>query len=229
MVDILLWFMVEVPAVCNVCGSFYPSGFGFDPGGTGVTGTLTVSTRPIDRPCPACGGNGLILGGAWDVVENTISLLEGPERTVSELERLAEILREAREQGADLNEVRNTVEREFPAWGERLARLFVPKTPSDLLAYIAVMLMIIGMIADAKKDDRTTEINVEQVINNIIVEAPKPAAQSPTRAPSGTASRSGEPTEAGVKVSRNRPCPCGSGLKFKKCHGVGGETHYVGP
>jgi len=23
----------------------------------------------------------------------------------------------------------------------------------------------------------------------------------------------------GVKVGRNEPCPCGSGKKFKKCHG----------
>ena len=26
-------------------------------------------------------------------------------------------------------------------------------------------------------------------------------------------------TYNGIKVSRNNPCPCGSGKKFKKCHG----------
>lgn len=32
----------------------------------------------------------------------------------------------------------------------------------------------------------------------------------------------GSPTPATdfSKVGRNEPCPCGSGLKFKKCHGV---------
>jgi uncharacterized protein YecA (UPF0149 family) len=24
------------------------------------------------------------------------------------------------------------------------------------------------------------------------------------------------------KIGRNEPCPCGSGKKYKKCHGVGG-------
>jgi preprotein translocase subunit SecA len=24
----------------------------------------------------------------------------------------------------------------------------------------------------------------------------------------------------GPKIGRNDPCPCGSGLKFKKCHGA---------
>ena len=109
--------MVEVPAVCNQCGSFYPSGTGFDPGGTGVTVTWTVPTRPINRPCPACGGNGRMLGGAWGIAENTIRLLEGPDTTVTELERLDEVLRAALDRGADLDEVRSTVEREFPGLG----------------------------------------------------------------------------------------------------------------
>ncbi len=35
---------------------------------------------------------------------------------------------------------------------------------------------------------------------------------------SGGASR--EPVKAGVKVGRNAPCPCGSGKKYKRCHGA---------
>jgi hypothetical protein len=221
--------MVEIPAVCNRCGSFYPSGFGFDPGGTGITVTWTTETRPINRPCPACGGNGRVLGGAWGIVENTIQLLQGPETTVSELERLAGVLREARDRGADLDEVRSTVEREFPGLGQRLSKLLVPRTPADLVAYITMILTVISMILLAKQDDRPVNVDVDQVINNITVEAPPPAAQPPERSPSGTANPSGERVKVGVKVSRNRPCPCGSGIKFKKCHGAGGETHYVGP
>jgi preprotein translocase subunit SecA len=53
--------------------------------------------------------------------------------------------------------------------------------------------------------------------------APAPApdgAIDPTRPPpvapvSATIRRQGE------KVGRNDPCPCGSGKKFKKCHGIG--------
>ena len=30
----------------------------------------------------------------------------------------------------------------------------------------------------------------------------------------------------GRKVGRNEPCPCGSGMKFKACHGAGGATTY---
>jgi SEC-C motif len=31
----------------------------------------------------------------------------------------------------------------------------------------------------------------------------------------------------GIKVGRNEPCPCGSGKKFKHCHGKNAVTHYV--
>lgn len=32
--------------------------------------------------------------------------------------------------------------------------------------------------------------------------------------------RDGEPVEAQLKTGRNDPCHCGSGLKFKRCHGA---------
>jgi len=38
----------------------------------------------------------------------------------------------------------------------------------------------------------------------------------------GNGNGAGKPTPvaAGPKVGRNDPCPCGSGKKYKKCHGV---------
>ena len=29
-----------------------------------------------------------------------------------------------------------------------------------------------------------------------------------------------KPVRVGAKVGRNDPCPCGSGKKYKKCHGI---------
>ena len=31
-----------------------------------------------------------------------------------------------------------------------------------------------------------------------------------------------QPIKVGKKVGRNDPCPCGSGKKYKLCHGKGG-------
>ena len=57
-----------------------------------------------------------------------------------------------------------------------------------------------------------------------------PAQQQPTGVAAaqngGSAKASREPVAAGVaaavasgKVGRNDPCPCGSGKKYKRCHG----------
>ena len=34
-----------------------------------------------------------------------------------------------------------------------------------------------------------------------------------------------EPIRNPTKVGRNEPCPCGSGKKFKQCHGSAGRLH----
>ncbi|HXV76079.1 MAG TPA: SEC-C metal-binding domain-containing protein [Candidatus Polarisedimenticolaceae bacterium] len=46
---------------------------------------------------------------------------------------------------------------------------------------------------------------------------------SASRSAAGVAARGGVQTvkRTAAKVGRNDPCPCGSGKKFKKCHGTG--------
>jgi preprotein translocase subunit SecA len=48
--------------------------------------------------------------------------------------------------------------------------------------------------------------------------SPPPSGPVANPQSSGTA-RSKSPQKVG-KVGRNDPCPCGSGRKYKKCHGV---------
>src|SRR4051812_6722340 len=52
--------------------------------------------------------------------------------------------------------------------------------------------------------------------------APSPAPRMPAPALSSSAGTIGGATAAAVpEVGRNDPCPCGSGRKYKKCHGAG--------
>ncbi len=174
-------------------------------------------------PCPKCGGMGHIPDGVYRFVGDTIELLQAPERTVSELQRLTQVLRTANQRGADLQEVRSTVEREFPGWGERLSKLLVPRTPADVAAYFMLFLMIVQMVMQAKANDEVPAINEQTVINNITVQT---SGQSPSAESSST---NGQTSAEGRKVGRNELCPCGSGQKFKRCHGANGQTRYIGP
>jgi preprotein translocase subunit SecA len=42
----------------------------------------------------------------------------------------------------------------------------------------------------------------------------------PIEASHGDQAQSKSPVVKGEKVGRNDPCPCGSGKKYKKCHGM---------
>jgi len=44
-------------------------------------------------------------------------------------------------------------------------------------------------------------------------------APSPTGTAAAPVAAEDHSTYMGVKVGRNDPCPCGSGKKFKQCHG----------
>ncbi len=216
--------MPQPLAVCDNCGHFFESGyFGFDPGETGVTATLTVGNAPTI--CPACGGQAHVLGGSYHIAKDTIELLQGPERTVSELERLREILRAARESGASPEEVRSTVQREFPDWGPALAKLLVPKTPGDFYQLLALIVTIIAAFLAYEQLEQAKDAEPDQIINNITVvqEAPPVPGQ-----PQGSPAPLPNPAY-GEKIGRNKPCPCESGKKFKYCHGKNGETRYYGP
>ena len=46
-------------------------------------------------------------------------------------------------------------------------------------------------------------------------------ANRPAMANAGGGPRKVQPAKAAPKVGRNDPCPCGSGKKFKNCHGRG--------
>jgi hypothetical protein len=211
--------VANVPIVCDTCGTLFVM-----PNIIGGSGAATITFKGSGAgPCPNCGGMGHIPDGVYRFVGDTIELLRAPERTVSELQRLTEVLRTAQERGTDFEEVKSTVEREFPGWGQRLSKLLIPKTPADLAAYLMVIVMVAQMVMQARANDEAPDINEQTVINHITVQSPhQPPAVNSSTTIRGTSGQD-------RKVGRNELCPCDSGLKFKKCHGAGGETHYAEP
>jgi preprotein translocase subunit SecA len=50
---------------------------------------------------------------------------------------------------------------------------------------------------------------------------PAPGTRGPAPAVTSSLGPIGRATAAVPEVGRNDPCPCGSGKKYKKCHGAG--------
>lgn len=201
--------MRQIPAKCGYCGYLFPSGYGFDPGGTGVEVSMKGwENAPVSTPCPMCGRRrGRVLAGEYEFVKDTMTLLRGPERTVQELKRLAAFLRDAQETAATADEI---LERAESAGVSDLVRKLLADRPTrmEVATWLGLLLAIVSLWVTLKSTGSTDDPEPSQVIYksgdqyNITVQAPMP-------------------TDGNVlgKVGRNDPCPCGSGKKFKKCHG----------
>ena len=121
---------MEIPAKCGNCGYLFPSGYGFDPGGTGgVEANMTIfEGSPVSAPCPMCGRRrGRVLAGEYEFVKDTMRFLRGPERTVQELERLAAFLRDAHESNATADEIQERADKEAPEVSSLIKRLLANK------------------------------------------------------------------------------------------------------
>lgn len=196
--------MAQIPVVCDSCGEFFtvPSPFGDVAGATFIGNTA--------GPCPQCGGMGHVPDGVYNLVGSTIELLRATPRSANELHRIAARLAALRAEGADLGSIRRVMEEELPE--VRTLGDLAPRTRQDWYMLGTILLALLALLA--RTGDRTT-INVQQVINHIAITQDAPAE---------VGRQIGEPAEPASpqgKVGRNEPCPCGSGRKYKKCHGVG--------
>ena len=83
-------------------------------------------------------------------------------------------------------------------------------------------------------EDMMDRIDTEAVRFLFLMQPAKPRGRRPSRSSNGRTRQQQnlqfqagpaqaeppKPVRAGAKVGRNDPCPCGSGKKYKKCHGA---------
>jgi rubredoxin len=192
--------MRQIPAKCGYCGYLFPSGYGFDPGDTGVEASMKAwENAPVSTPCPMCGRRrGRVLAGEYEFVKDTMTLLSGPESTVQDLEWLTKFLEGLQGTDATADEIRERADHEAPEVSALVRKLLAVK-PSNvpihgwltLLATIIVPLVVAYMSGEAEKPEPSQAIyNNYGDQYNITVKAPAP-------------------TDGDAVVKE----------KFKKCHG----------
>lgn len=188
---------MRVPAVCDACGYIFPSGF--DAENSTNIGFFGCTAGP----CPVCNGTGHVPDGIYNFVGNTIELLSGPARSISELRRLAAILEQAQNRNVSHQEFADEIDKEIPEL--RSLKDVLPKTRIELYTALILLTAIVALVLKSRdSDESTSQIDIEQVINHIYQQ------HSPDTTPNRGAAE---------KVGRNEPCPCKSGKKFKHCHG----------
>lgn len=192
--------MARVPAVCDRCGAFFASPIEAENARRVTFQNVSVG------PCPKCGGDGHVPDGTYNFIGTAIEFLTGPDRSKSDLGRLAAILRDAKQRGASVDEVREAVRKETPELKSLIDLL--PTTRTELYAFIAIVVSILSLLLAQSRTGTKTTIEINQVINNIFE----------TQEGSTTPSSSAGPSMVYKNVGRNAACPCGSGKKYKHCH-----------
>ena len=153
---------------------------------------------------------GHVPDGVFNFVGTTIEILSAPQRTIDELSRFSNILREAREKKRSPEEVAQTIRKEVPELSG-LADL-LPKTRTELYSFITLIVAVLTLLAESGgRDNKATNITVNQTINQAFGETERTAS---ARNKETVTNKTVKP-----KVGRNAPCTCGSGKKYKKCCG----------
>lgn len=209
--------MANLPAVCDNCGTVFKSGISFSGGGT------LISVGGKSGPCPKCGGMGSVPDGVYKTIEGLIRELVETQPSQEQLQKLSKILEDTKLDGQ--TDIKDRIEAKAPEFSGLLK--YLPQTREERINYVfffvSTILAIIGMMQNVSNTTNVTNINVEQVINHIY------QSEGARGYPDGPIIHGGSPVKEFPqvkntpikveKIGRNVPCPCGSGLKYKKCHG----------
>ena len=160
-------------------------------------------------PCPYCGGEGHIPDGLYDGTAEGIRVIATSAKSAASLTKLARLLEQARDEGASREAVAETIESEAPEFAG-LAALIRRLGGVPIATWITLALAILALLQGMSTEERLR--NIEGKVDRVLQQVATPATSS---TPSPFA-----PSVASVtKVGRNDPCPCGSGKKYKRCHG----------
>jgi uncharacterized protein YecA (UPF0149 family) len=198
---------MKAPAVCNTCGAIFPSPLNILAENVGL---FNIGVGP----CPKCGGDGRIPDGIYSFIDNAILLLSDRTRTKSELQKLADILTDARQKQATTKELNEKIQKELPELSS--LKDILPKTRTELYAFVAIILTIITILITSWSRDQAPKIEINQVVN-VLYENQPVVQQSSDAVKKDIKIENKVDATKQKKIGRNQPCPCGSGKKYKKC------------
>ena len=139
----------------------------------------------------------------YEFVEETFAYLKNinlPELII--LEDALSVYNKSFKTREDSEELKNVINKVAPQLFN--IRSFIPKTSADLAAWIGIVFTILfGVIQLLKSDETSPNTVIFNNINNTQIIEPAIVIDS-----------------SKIQSGRNDQCPCGSGIKFKKCHGL---------
>jgi hypothetical protein len=160
--------MALVPVICDTCGFSFlaPNIIGGD---VGATAQIVFSGDNRVGPCPRCGQTGRIPNGTYSLVDDALTFLQGPDKSVQELKRFANVLQDALRLEKSDEELEETIRRETPKFFPLFTtfRTFLAsKEGQGLAQWLAVLLAAVLLVIELQDSDSTESVTPEQVFNH---------------------------------------------------------------
>jgi hypothetical protein len=200
--------MAGIAAVCDHCGALFRSG------AVEVRGNARVIMQDNEQTCPRCGRMTRIPDGVYDFAGDTVRIIATSASSADSLRRLQRVLQEARQSGAEPEVVARRIEQEAPEFGPLAAEASKRRNVEDLRVWLLTVIAVLTFFMTAwdftqPRQTVTPEL-IEQIFQKVLESGARPATatSTPSAAPASS-----------PKIGRNQPCPCGSGKKYKRCHG----------
>lgn len=177
---------------CRRCGSLFSSGIA-------IEGNATVNLQGNISQCPYCGSMEQVPDGTFrNTVEGIVKVLSSSPNPIQTVKQVLSDLENAKKNN-DVSSLNDSVAlSSFKQW--------IPNTPEKLAAYIAIFYTIYLLLSQNPAVNIEYNQNFINQYNNVIIEQPIQKEKSQSKN-----------VVLRKKIGRNEPCPCGSGMKYKKC------------
>ena len=182
----------------------------------GGSGSATLHMTEIRvGTCPVCGGLGRVPDGVYDYTNNVVQFIRGPKQSLSALQKIEKLLRDAGRVGASREQIVDQVRRISPDTAKAIesAPSVAALQQWILIAIAVVRLAILVHTTYFKRSDEALQ---REFIDHLIQE------NNRLRSAPDEAKKARPYRRAGPKVQRNALCTCGSGKKYKRCCGAPG-------
>ena len=195
--------MATIPAVCESCGELFVSHNA--PGGKATAAAVG------DRvgPCPTCGARwGRVIDGTHELADDLARYLGGADIGPEALRSVQSLLEGVRDGTVEPDAAADDIRGQIPD-AAGIAWLVSAPGPTQG-TWLALLVAIIALLVERGGDDPGAPLSaeqIEQVVRDIEGGEPDDESAEPPR------------PAVSAKVARNGPCPCGSGDKYKRCHG----------
>jgi hypothetical protein len=157
--------MPELPAICRSCGTVF---------GSSVVLENTRDTTFVGStsgPCPNCEGIGEIPDGVYSVAGEVINVLALSQTSRDRIERIADILRDARARNADPEEVATAVERESPQLANVIRTLLIPRDAAAFYGLLAIVVMVILKFYPSPDATSPSDAQIEEITRAAVAAA----------------------------------------------------------